>query len=123
MRVGIPSIDTTDLSDIVKDVQRTRRWTPKTAAKAELWYRRFLALSYNQNRKPVFGICKLSDHIWHQHIMSTQRYRADCQRIFGRYLDHTPGKPPNWQTKLAAAEAKYQTTYRELLPFGAICCY
>ena len=123
MLTGIRSIDTLKLDDIVKTVQRDRKWSAATAASAELWYRRFLAMSYNQKGRPVFGISKLSDYVWHAHIMSTARYRADCQRIFGKYLDHTPGKPLNWRSRLASSGAAYQKTYRHPVPYFVICCY
>lgn len=123
MRTGVPSIDALKLDDIVAEVRKRRRWTPSTAKKAELWYRRFLALSYHQQRKPVFGICRLSDYVWHEHIMSTERYRRDCDRIFGGYLNHTPGKPSGWQKLLTAAEASYVARFHEILPYSNICCY
>src|SRR5712692_4012301 len=90
---GIRSIDTLKLDDIVSEVRKERKWSADTAQKAELWYRRFLALSYAEKPRPAFGISKLADHVWHAHITSTARYRRDCQRIFGGYLDHTPGRP------------------------------
>ena len=31
------------------------------------------------------------DEVWHEHILWTQKYRQDCERIFeGRFLDHVP---------------------------------
>jgi hypothetical protein len=123
MLVGIRSIDTLDLDDIVREVRRERKWSAATAEKAELWYRRFLAMSHKQNGRPVFGICKLSDYVWHAHITSTARYRKDCQRIFGRYLDHTPGKPAGWQRRLAASSGAYQKTFHLKVPYFVICCY
>jgi hypothetical protein len=30
------------------------------------------------------------DHVWHTHMLDTARYRADCDRVFGRFLDHFP---------------------------------
>ncbi len=122
-RTGIPSIDDLKLDDIVREVRRTRRWSADTARKAELWYRRFLALSYRHDRKPVFGISKLADHLWHAHIMSTARYREDCERIFGGYLDHTPGRPANWKKRLDEAEEEYREAFGEIIPYSNICCY
>jgi hypothetical protein len=34
--------------------------------------------------------CKIVDEMWHQHILDTIAYRADCERIFGQFLDHFP---------------------------------
>lgn len=30
------------------------------------------------------------DHAWHTHMLDTAKYRIDCERIFGRPLDHYP---------------------------------
>lgn len=30
------------------------------------------------------------DHAWHTHMLDTAKYRADCERVFGRPLDHYP---------------------------------
>ncbi len=120
---GIRSIDTLKLDDIMRDLRRQRKWSAATAAKAELWYRRFLAISYKSKPRPAFGISKLADHVWHAHIVSTARYRRDCQRIFGAYLDHTPGKPAGWQKKLAASKTEYQKTFRTKVPYATVCCF
>ena len=28
------------------------------------------------------------DGFWHMHILDTKAYREDCQKIFGRFIDH-----------------------------------
>jgi hypothetical protein len=30
------------------------------------------------------------DKIWHAHLLDTVKYREDCERIFGFFLDHYP---------------------------------
>jgi hypothetical protein len=30
------------------------------------------------------------DRVWHAHMLDTAKYRADCDLIFGRFLDHFP---------------------------------
>jgi hypothetical protein len=30
------------------------------------------------------------DHVWHTHMLDTAKYRADCDRVFGRFMDHFP---------------------------------
>src|SRR5580658_6317536 len=30
------------------------------------------------------------DRVWHAHMLDTAKYRADCQLVFGRFLDHFP---------------------------------
>ncbi|HUZ37259.1 MAG TPA: hypothetical protein VMV17_13105 [Streptosporangiaceae bacterium] len=30
------------------------------------------------------------DHVWHTHMLDTAKYRADCDQMFGFFLDHFP---------------------------------
>jgi hypothetical protein len=30
------------------------------------------------------------DHVWHTHMLDTAKYRADCDQVLGRFLDHFP---------------------------------
>jgi hypothetical protein len=52
-------------------------------------YRKFLALHLAYPKMDVVP-CKIVDEMWHQHILDTAAYRADCDTIFGRFLDHFP---------------------------------
>lgn len=54
-----------------------------------LQYKRFLLLCQkypNEFLVPTKGI----DLIWHTHILFTKQYHEDCNKIFGKYLHHTP---------------------------------
>jgi hypothetical protein len=55
----------------------------------EAEYHKYLALQLAYPDADIVP-CKLVDEIWHQHILDTIAYRADCQAIFGRFLDHFP---------------------------------
>lgn len=33
---------------------------------------------------------KAIDEVWHAHLLDTSKYRADCDRVFGRFMDHFP---------------------------------
>lgn len=55
----------------------------------EAEYRKFLALHLAYPDMDVVP-CKIVDEMWHQHILDTAAYRADCDTIFGRFLDHFP---------------------------------
>ena len=52
-------------------------------------YKRFLELKilYPMTR---LSPTRLMDEIWHSHILDTRQYHADCIRIFGKYLHHSP---------------------------------
>lgn len=52
-------------------------------------YRRFLTLKIRypgMNLVPTDDI----DLIWHTHILDTENYAADCEKLFGRFLHHKP---------------------------------
>jgi hypothetical protein len=52
-------------------------------------YHKFLALHIAFPEADIVP-CKIVDTIWHQHILDTKAYRADCDRLLGRFLDHYP---------------------------------
>src|ERR1700743_3709578 len=52
-------------------------------------YRKFLALKLMYPGADIVP-CKIVDEMWHRHILDTAAYRADCDAIFGRFLDHFP---------------------------------
>jgi hypothetical protein len=52
-------------------------------------YRKFLAMHLTHPDAEIVP-CKIVDEMWHQHILDTIAYRADCERIFGQLLDHFP---------------------------------
>lgn len=60
-------------------------------SQAELDYRRFLWVHY---RYPQLNLTPSEevDMIWHAHILFTGKYFRDCDRMFGHYLHHTPGR-------------------------------
>ncbi|MFM0515164.1 glycine-rich domain-containing protein [Paraburkholderia sp. RL17-373-BIF-A] len=64
-------------------------WTPGTVARAEHGYRQFLKLSAKYPTVTIVpgeGV----DQFWHAHILDTQRYASDCERLFGYVLHHSP---------------------------------
>jgi hypothetical protein len=84
------AIDTLKLDDVLSRVVEERHWTEGQAKEALIWYRNFLWLAYKHRNSRLLAINEDSDHLWHAHITFTKRYSSDCDRIFGRFLDHTP---------------------------------
>lgn len=64
-------------------------WTEELWEVAEQDYRRFLALHQRFPRRQLVP-SKLLDEVWHLHVLDTAKYRKDCDRIFGHFLDHYP---------------------------------
>ena len=61
---------------------------------ATLEFKRFLALPLiypGENQLPFVPSLPL-DSLWHAFILNTPRYREFCDRVYGRYLDHVPGR-------------------------------
>lgn len=56
---------------------------------AEKAYRRFLFIAYKYPRANLAPNTKI-DAFWHQHILHTQQYTSDCQKVLGRFLHHRP---------------------------------
>ncbi|MEA3121417.1 MAG: hypothetical protein QOH33_972 [Paraburkholderia sp.] len=63
--------------------------TSDAVAHAEAGYRQFLKLTAKFPEMPVVP-SEAVDEFWHMHILDTQRYAADCERIFGYIVHHDP---------------------------------
>ncbi|MEL6489692.1 MAG: glycine-rich domain-containing protein-like [Cyanobacteria bacterium J06621_3] len=64
-------------------------WTLERATKAIEQYRRFLFLSKHYPRQRIVPSWEV-DQVWHAHILDTTKYREDCDRLFGSFMDHWP---------------------------------
>ena len=73
----------------IQDKEEGLGWTAFQCEEAETEYKRFLALKRTYPDKEVVPN-KMMDLFWHQHILDTQRYAADCELIFGHFLHHFP---------------------------------
>jgi len=69
--------------------RKDNHWTPATIERAERGYRQFLKLSGKYTGVAVVPNEEV-DQFWHAHILDTQRYASDCERIFGYVLHHNP---------------------------------
>lgn len=63
--------------------------TEHDIARAEAGYRQFLKIIAKYPDAPVVP-SEAVDEFWHMHILDTQRYGADCERIFGYMVHHDP---------------------------------
>lgn len=78
-------------------------------------YRKFLAL-HLANPEATVVPCQMVDEFWHQHILDTVAYRADCKAIFGRFLEHFPYfglRGPQDAQDLSDSYESTLETYRE----------
>jgi hypothetical protein len=92
LRSARAKIDTIDLSMVklkLMDPEEGKGWTQVFADLAEERYRRFLTLLY-LNRDGSIVPTQDVDNFWHQHILDTRAYAADCERVFGEFIHHFP---------------------------------
>ena len=64
-------------------------WTREQVNAVEVWYKRFLCLNLKYPSDSVVPT-KAIDTFWHYHILDTQKYFADCDKVFGAYFHHFP---------------------------------
>lgn len=64
-------------------------WSLEEIDDAEFYYRCFLQAHKEFPNKRIVPTRKI-DIFWHHHILDTQKYHDDCQKIFGHYLHHFP---------------------------------
>lgn len=64
-------------------------WSPDYIATVEREYRRFLALTRAYPDKAIVPSGPV-DKFWHNHILDTQKYGPDCEKVFGFFLHHFP---------------------------------
>lgn len=85
------AIDLSPIRRKLMDKQHGSGWTPEEAESAERLYRCFLALcaAYAETEHRVVPPPVVDDY-WHQHILDTRKYAADCDAMFGRFLHHFP---------------------------------
>lgn len=127
-RALLPKFENLDLESIIiklthpKDVHK---WSREEAEYAVYQYKKFLflnALYPEQELVPTKEI----DNVWHVHILDTEKYRNDCQYLFGRFLDHYPysglGGQQDEKEHLKKFELS-QTLFQELFPSDNVKFY
>src|SRR6516165_2489405 len=81
---ALEAVSQIDFSPINRKLQSENpaQWTDETLAEAETNYRRFLALNLLYP-STTLSVNKIVDEYWHQHILDTRKYAADCEKVFG----------------------------------------
>ena len=88
-------IDALNLECIIFKLVRSQEWSLEEANEGVRQYKMFLRLiAKNRLEKKLSdGIAPFTntiDEVWHAHILDTQKYFDDCERIFGEYIHHYP---------------------------------
>src|ERR1022692_403185 len=86
-------VDALDLEPIVYKLMHPEQGeTSLTLAQADqdvALYRCFLKLCVLHPGATTVPTRQL-DHVWHTHMLDTAKYRADCDWLFGHFMDHFP---------------------------------
>lgn len=80
-----------DFSNIIAKMVKHQGWLRHEAEALSEIYKNFLFI--NKKHYGKWGMLPPSeelDEFWHNHILDTEKYRRDCDNIFGHYLDHYP---------------------------------
>jgi hypothetical protein len=80
-----------DLESVRKRLMKKKGWTAAHTDRLIEEYREYLALFYFHPGEELVPPSQELDDVWHEHILDTQRYAEDCQRVFGRFIHHVPG--------------------------------
>jgi len=100
-----------DLRPVQAKVIEKLGWSADQAESVEQEYRRFLyALTQKGRGEIISPPSKEVDEFWHQHILDTRKYRDDCQKLFGHYMDHIPALTSAQQ---AEADERRRRVYAE----------
>src|SRR5690348_6082207 len=85
------AIDELDFERIKAKLQHRHHGalSAEAVSRAETGYRQFLKLIAKYPDAPVVP-SQAVDEFWHMHILDTQRYGVDCERIFGYMVHHDP---------------------------------
>lgn len=88
----IAAIDNLDLEPIkfkLMDENEGKGWSLEKADFVETQYKRFLFLSGKYPSQSIVPTPDI-DSFWHQHILDTYKYQADCDNVFGYFRHHFP---------------------------------
>lgn len=118
-------VGTIDFTLNKRKMVQTLGWSSAVVDQMEQQYRRFLALQAALKvERNSFTIVpnRLIDEFWHQHILDTQQYIADCEAIFGEYLHHYPyfgmidaTDAASWGNAAVESDRLWRTIYGEAL--------
>lgn len=84
-------IDSIDFSRVIEKMVKHLGWLREDANKTCQYYRNYLFLNikYGQEYKFIPPSEDI-DEFWHNHILDTESYAQDCQKIFGEFFHHYP---------------------------------
>ena len=112
-----------ELNSVRDALMEKQGWPLERAEAARAEYIRFLTLL---QRRPGFMLIPWPnkegqddlDQFWHQHILDTAKYAADCNALFGRIIHHNPHVARGSEDE-RDAEKKTQRLYARTFASGS----
>lgn len=86
---GIEDLEFDLLKLKLQDPEEGKGWTPDYTDTVCSEYKKFLALTRQYPKKAIVPSGPV-DTFWHYHILDTQAYEVDCDKVFGFFLHHFP---------------------------------
>lgn len=86
-------VESLDLNSVKKKFLSKKSWwwtLRNDTDELEKEYRQFLFLVSTNLDKNVVPWSRDLDDFWHEHILDTRKYDADCKKICGQYIHHDP---------------------------------
>lgn len=82
------NIQKLDLQLIIDRMLVKHEWSLERTQQSIIEYRRYLYMTqkFDSSISPTKDV----DMIWHEHILHTNKYAIDCNKLFGRFLHHLP---------------------------------
>merc|ERR1740138_1892723 len=87
-------------------------WDGRHADGAIAEYLRFLQLLSEAPRRELIASSDI-DLVWHEHLMDTANYAADCMELFGRFLHHRRARSPAEVAEIPASYAQTKERYAQ----------
>lgn len=97
-----------DFDFLQNRVMEEHSWDAGRAEGAIREYLRFMQMLAEAPKMELVASSDV-DLVWHEHLIDTQNYAADCLRLFGRFLHHRRARTSD---ELAAIPAAYERTKR-----------
>jgi hypothetical protein len=114
-------LDNLDLGYIVESMcapsYSLPRWTNAEATLCCDLYKKFLLLQKMHLPTQLVPTRQI-DEFWHNHILYTKNYSADCMQIFGHYLHHEPAAPSDSATDLINDFLKTKALFKEAFGYS-----
>ena len=84
-------------------------WSAEKTYKLIELYRYFLVLNEIYPNISIVPTKEI-DKVWHAHILDTAKYREDCEKAFGRFVDHFPYFGLRGEEDAKNLQSTYQTS-------------